>query len=65
MCYILQFLYSTRFMANSLLNLTNNLSEGIHEIKCKYGGDDENYETCGNTYEAWEFFLEHTILYMI
>ena len=52
-------------MANSLSNLTNNLSEGVHEIKCKYGGDDENYETCGITYEAWEFFLEHTILCMI
>ena len=30
--YILQFIDSTRFMASSLLNLANNLSEGIHKI---------------------------------
>ena len=31
--YILQFVYSTRFMASSLSNLVNNFSEGIHKIK--------------------------------
>ena len=31
--YILQFIDSTRSMASSLLNLVNNLSEGIHRIK--------------------------------
>ena len=31
--YILQFIYSTRFMASSLSNLVNNFSEGIHKIK--------------------------------
>ena len=31
--YILQFIDNTRFMASSLLNLVNNLSEGIHRIK--------------------------------
>ena len=35
--YILQFIDSTRFMASSLSNLVNNLSEGIHRIKCKLG----------------------------
>ena len=33
--YILQFMYSARFMASSLSILVNNLSEGIHGIKCK------------------------------
>ena len=30
----------TKFMASSLSNLVNNLSEGIQRIKCKYGHDD-------------------------
>ena len=30
--YMLQFIHSTRFMASSLSNLVNNLSEGIHRI---------------------------------
>ena len=34
--YILQFIDSARFMASSLSNLVNNLSEGIHRIKCKF-----------------------------
>ena len=38
--YILQFIESTRFTASSLSNLINNLSEGIHKTKCKYGHDD-------------------------
>ena len=33
--YILQFIDSARFMASSLSNLANNLSEEIHRIKCK------------------------------
>ena len=40
--YILQFIDSARFMANSLSNLVNNLSRGINKIKCKYGNDDKN-----------------------
>ena len=35
--YVLQFIDSLRFMASSLSNLANNLAEGIHRIKCKYG----------------------------
>ena len=31
--YILQFIDSARFMASSLSNVANNLSEGIHKIK--------------------------------
>ena len=43
--YILQFIDSTRFMASSLSNLVNNLSEGIHIIKCKFGHNDKKCET--------------------
>ena len=31
----MKFIDSTRFMAISLLNLVDNLAEGIHKIKCK------------------------------
>ena len=34
--YKIKFIDSARFMASSLLNLVNNLAEGIHKIKCKY-----------------------------
>ena len=37
--YLLQFLDSASFMASLLSSLTNNLSEGIHRIKYKYGHD--------------------------
>ena len=43
--YILQFTDSARFMASSLSNLVNNLSEEIHRIKCKLGHDNKNCET--------------------
>ena len=43
--YILQFIDSARFMASSLSSLVNNLSEGIHEIKCKFGHNDKKCET--------------------
>ena len=33
--YILQFIDSARFMASSLSNLVNNLSKGLHRIKCE------------------------------
>ena len=41
----LQFIDSARFMASSLSNLVNNLSEGIQKIKCKHGHDDKKCET--------------------
>ena len=44
--YILQFIDGARFMANSLSNLVNNLSERIQIIKCKRGHDDKKCETC-------------------
>ena len=48
--YILQFNGSTRFMASSLSNLVNNLSEGIHRIKFKFRHDDKKCETRGIKY---------------
>ena len=50
-CYTLQFIDSARVMASSLSNLANNLSEGIHRIKCKFGHDDEKSETCRIKYK--------------
>ena len=44
-------------MASSLSNLLNDLSEGIHKIKCKYEQNDEKCETCGITYEVCDCFL--------
>ena len=49
--YILQFIDSARSMASSLSNLVNNLSEGIHRIKCKFGHYDKKCETCRIKYK--------------
>ena len=46
-------------MARSLSNLLNNLSEGIHRIKCKFGQDDKKCETCGIKYNYCACFLEY------
>ena len=34
--------HTARFMASSLLNHADDLAEGIHKIKCKYGYDDKD-----------------------
>ena len=47
-------------MASSLSNLVNNLSEGIHKIKCKYEHNDEKCETCGIKCKYCDCFLEYT-----
>ena len=44
-------------MANPLLNLVNNLSEGIHS--CKYRHNDKNFETCRIKYKYCDCFLEY------
>ena len=41
----LQFIDRARFMASSLSNLVNNLSEGIQKIKCKHRHNDKKCET--------------------
>ena len=58
--YVLQFIDSARFMASSLSNLVNNISEGIHRIKRKYGHDDNKCETCRIKYKYCDCFLEYT-----
>ena len=47
------------FLPSLLSNLVNNLSEGIHRIKCKFGHDDKKCETCGIKYKYCDCFLEY------
>ena len=56
---MLQFIDSARFMVSSLSNLVNNLSEGIHRIKCKIGHDDKKCETCRIKYTYCDSFLKY------
>ena len=58
---ILRFIDSARFMASSLPNLVNNLSEGIHRIKCKLGHGDKKCETCGVKYKYGDCLTLHMI----
>ena len=60
--YILQLFDSPKIMTRSLSNLVNNLSEGIHSIKCKYGHDDKKCELNISVATA---FLNIQILKMI
>ena len=46
-------------MASLLSNLVNNLTEGIHKIKCKCRHDDKKCETCGIKYRDYDYCLEH------
>ena len=48
---ILQLVNSARLMVSSLSNIVNNLSEGIHKIKWKYGHDDKKCQTCRIKYK--------------
>ena len=47
-------------MASSLSNVVNNLSEGIHRIKSRYGHDDKKCETFQVKYKHCDCFLECT-----
>ena len=58
--YILQFIDSARFMASSLSNLVNNLSDGIRKIKCKHRHEDKKCETCGIKCTYCDCFHEYT-----
>ena len=55
----MQFIDSARFMASSLSNLANNLSEEIYWIKCKFGHENKKCETCGIKYKYCDCFLEY------
>ena len=58
--YVLKCIDSARFMASSLLNLLNNLFEGLYRIKCKLKHDDKKCETCRIKYKYCDCFLEYT-----
>ena len=45
--YRLQCIDISRFNASLSSNLIDNLAEGIHETKCKYGHDNKKCKTCG------------------
>ena len=57
---ILQFIDSARFMARSLSNLANDLSEGIHKVECKFGYNNKKCETCRIKYKYCDCFLKYT-----
>ena len=58
--YILKFIDSIKFIASSLSNIVNNLSERIHRIKCIYGHDDKKWETCVIKYKYCDCIFEYT-----
>ena len=58
MSYKLQFIGGARYIASSLSNLVNNLSEEIHKIKCKYRHNDKKCETALIIYKNCNYFLE-------
>ena len=56
---MLHIIESTRFMASSLSNHVNKLSEAIYRIKCKYGHDDKKYQAKEYKYKYCDCFLEY------
>ena len=44
---------------SSSSNLANNLSEGIHKIKCKYGHNDKKFETCRIKHKCFDCSLQY------
>ena len=49
--YRIQFIDSTRCMTSSLSDHVDNLVEGSHKIRFKYGHDNKKCETCGTKYK--------------
>ena len=56
---MLHIIESTRFMASSLSNHVNKLSEAIYRIKCKHGHDDKKYQAKEYKYKYCDCFLEY------
>ena len=54
----LQFTDCARFLVSLLSNLVDNLAEGIHKIKCKYG-HHKKWETGEIKYTDCECFREY------
>ena len=63
--YRLQFMDSTNLMASSLSNLVNNLSEGIHKIKCKDEHDEFDMKLVQLNIKIASTFLNTQALKMI
>ena len=63
--YPLQFSDSTRFMARSSSDLVNDLSEGIHIIKCKFGSNIKNVQNVKLNVTIVTVFLHIQTLKMI
>ena len=53
-------LHSARFVASSLPNLVDNLTEGIHKIESKCGHDKKGCKFCGIKYKDCECCLKCT-----
>ena len=47
------------------IKFANNLSQGIHKIKCKYWHDDKKFETCILNINIATAFVNAQILKMI
>ena len=56
----MQVIDSARLIASLLSNHVNNLSEGIHRIKCKYRRNNKECETSRIRYKHYGCFLECT-----
>ena len=52
-------------MTSSSSTLVDNLSEGIHSIKCKYGHYNKKCETCRIKYKDYECCLKYTKAFLI
>ena len=63
--YILQSNDNARFMASSLSNLVNNISERIDKIECKYGHDDKKFKLVVLHTKYATIFLKKQTLKMI
>ena len=64
-CYKLQFIDSVRFMARSLSNLLNKLSEVLHRIKCNFRHDGKNVNHVEIDLSIATVFLNTKILKII
>ena len=52
-------------MASPTSNPANNLSEGIHQIKCEIAHNNKKYETCAIKYKHCDYFLNIQTLQMV
>ena len=51
------FIDSPKFMESSISSFVNNIIQGVHKIKYKYGHDHKKYETSGIKYKDCECCL--------